>query len=99
MDGLEDQNKANLPKISKEWPEKLWSMVEQANQGSNTFASAPMKEIYANPSQCEFDTIYVYGYIGSIESQESLDKDFKEMPHYLSEHEAKSKIRALPSSI
>ena len=50
VDDSKDQNRANIPKISKEWPEKNWSMVEQAKQGNNTFASAPMEEIYADPN-------------------------------------------------
>ena len=56
-----------------------------------------MEEIYADPNQCEFNTDPICGYIGSIKSQESLDEDFKQMPQYLGEHEAKSKIKALPS--
>ena len=32
-----------------------------------------------------------------VESQESIDEDLKELPQYLGEHEAKSKIRVLPS--
>ena len=45
-------------------------MVEQAKQGSNTFASAPMEVIYVDPNQREFDTHSIYGYIGSVKSQE-----------------------------
>ena len=55
-------------------------MVEQAKRGSNSFALAPMEEIYADPNQCKFDKDSICGYIGSVESQESIDKDLKEMP-------------------
>ena len=45
-------------------------MVEQAKQGSNTFASAstPMEEIQADPNQCEIDTNSICGYMGSTKS-------------------------------
>ena len=68
VDDSKDQNKTDIPKITKEWPKKLWSTEEQAKQGSNTFASAPMEEIYANPNQCKFETNSICGYIGSVES-------------------------------
>ena len=72
-------------------------MVQQAKQGSHTFALAPMEEIYANPNRCEFDASSNCGYIGLDESHVSIDEDLKEMPQYLGEHETKSKIKALPS--
>ena len=72
-------------------------MVEQAKQGSNTFASAPMEEIFTDPNQCKYDTNSICGYIGSLESQESIDEDLNKMPQYLGEHETKSEIRVLPS--
>ena len=97
VDDSKDQNRENIPEVSKEWPEKLWSMVEQAKQDCNTFASTSMEEIYADPNQCKFDTDSICGYIGSIESHESIDEDLKEMPQYLGEHEAKSKIKVLLS--
>ena len=97
VDDSKDQKQANILEITKKWPKKLWSMVEQAKQGSNTFSSAPMEEIYADPNKYEFDADSICGYIGSMESQESLDEDLKKMPQYLGEHEAKSKIKMLPS--
>ena len=57
-----------------------------------------MEEIYADPNQCEFDTNFVCGYIGLVESQESINEDLKEMPQYLGEHETKSETRMLPSA-
>ena len=54
-------------------------MVKQAKQGSHTFASAPMEEIYADPNQCKFDANSTCGYIGSAKSQESIDEDLKEI--------------------
>ena len=66
VEDSEDQNWANIPEITDEWLEKLWSMVKQAKQGSHTFASAPMEEIYADPNQCKFDANSICGYIGSI---------------------------------
>ena len=96
-DSEEEHNRANVPDILEEWPNKLWSMVEQANQGSHTFASAPMEEIYADPNQYKVDTNSIFGYIGSAKSHKSIDEDLKELPQYLGEHEAKSKIRVLPS--
>ena len=56
-----------------------------------------MEEIYADPNQCKYNTNSICGYIGSIESQESIDEDLNEMPQYLGEHETKSEIRVLPS--
>ena len=56
-----------------------------------------MEEIYADPNQCKYDTNSICGYIGLVESQESIDEDLNEMPQYLGEHETKSKIRMLPS--
>ena len=97
MNDSKDQNQENIPKITDKWPEKIWSMVEQEKQGSHTFALAPMEEIYADPNQCEFDTNFIYGYIGSTESQESIDEDLKEMLQYLGEHEIKLEKRVLPS--
>ena len=89
VDNSEYQKGVNIREIEKKWHEKLWSIVEQAKRGSNTFALAPIEEIYANPNQCEFDTNSTCRYVGSIESQESLDKDLKEIPQYLGENEAK----------
>ena len=97
VDESKDQKGVNILEIEEKWFEKLWSMEEQAKQGSNTFGSTPMEEIYAYPNQCEFDTDSICGYIGSIELQEILDEDLKKMPQYLVEHEAKSKIKVLPS--
>ena len=98
MDDSKDQNQANILEVSKECLEKLWNRVEQAKQGSNTFASAPMEEIYEDPNQCRYGTNSICGYIGLVESQESIDEDLNEMPQYLGEHEAKSEIRVLPSA-
>ena len=97
VDDSKDQNRIDILEITKKWPKKLWSMVEQAKQGSNTFVSALMKEIYTDPNQCKFDANSICGYIGFVISQEILDEYFKEMPQYLREHEAKSKIKALLS--
>ena len=72
-------------------------MVEQAKQGSNTFSSALVEEIYIDPNQCKFDKDFICGYIGSIKSQESIDKDLKEMPQFVGEHETKLEIKILPS--
>ena len=36
-------------------------MVEQAKQGNNTFDSALIKEIYADPNQYEFDANSIVG--------------------------------------
>ena len=96
VDDSKDQNQANIPEISEEWLGKLWSKVEQAKQDSNTFVSAPMEEIYADPNQCKYDTNSICGYIGSVESQESIDEYLNKMPQYLGEHEAKFEIRVLP---
>ena len=56
-----------------------------------------MEEIYADPNQCKFDKDFICGYIGLIESHKSIDKDLKEMPQFVGEHETKSKIKILPS--
>ena len=56
-----------------------------------------MEEIYADPNQWEFDTDFICKYIGSIESQGSIDEALNEMPQYLGEHEAKLEIKVLPS--
>ena len=96
VDDSKDQHGVSIPKIKEQWPKKLWSMVEQAKQGNNTFNLALMKEIYADPNQYEFDANSICGDIRSVKSQESLDEDLQELPQFVGEHEAKLKIRVLP---
>ena len=46
VEDTKDQKWANIYETKGNWPEKLWSLVERAKQGSHTFASAPLEEIH-----------------------------------------------------
>ena len=97
VDDTKDKKWVNIPEAKGNWRENLWSMVEKAKQGSNIFDSAPIEEVHIDPNPLDFDENSIYGYIGSVKSQESQHKFLKELPQYLGEHEARSEIKVLPS--
>ena len=66
VDDSKDQKWANIPKVEGNWPEKIWSMIEEAKQGSQTFDSALLEEIHVDWNPHDFDKNNICGYIGFI---------------------------------
>ena len=91
----EDQQ--DILEVKDDWLKNLWDQVHNAKNGSKTFDLALFDELDIKKPPLHFDLTLLYGDMGSQHSQQSLDTELKELPHYRGEQENKSEVMVIPS--
>ena len=59
------KDQLDISKVNDSLPDHLWSQVQHAKQGSQTFDSAPLHEIDADKPQFHFNSNSLYAEMGS----------------------------------
>ncbi|MCO5579057.1 hypothetical protein L7F22_032909 [Adiantum nelumboides] len=86
-----------IPEVEEPWPQSLWETIRNRKDGSATLQSAPIPEVVLNSEFYPGDIQSLYGDAGIEISMDSKPQSLKTLPSFIGEHEAKSKIRIVPS--
>ncbi|MCO5585805.1 hypothetical protein L7F22_039737 [Adiantum nelumboides] len=88
-----------VPEVEGEWPTKLWEKIRNKKECNNTWKEAPIEEIDLHKEIFDLEQKSMYGDQGTKETQQSEDKELKELPSYLGPYEAGSDVVYLSSQI
>ena len=68
-----------MPAVEEDWPERLWSEVREAREGSHTWKEAPLEEIGQGEYR-DSELPSLYGEQGTEDTEDSREETLKGMP-------------------